>query len=239
MKVTKNVYMLSGSAFSAVDNNAALGEVYGICTSKGIVLVDCGRAGSGLKILKRTLSDFDIELPITHCIVTHAHHDHCGNARQLQIEGTVIIVGKEDENYCISGGSRGLNSPYEDEQVFPSFVPDILIEKDQEIGINGILFEFIKIPGHTPGSMAVRVIVDGKTLMFTGDTIQPDGMFLSSVNFGWTGDPLFDRTKLMKSLLKLMKYETDIILPGHGRICLCNGTSLLKHAAKKAYTSLR
>lgn len=239
MKITKNVYMLSGSAFSAVNDDAMMGEVYGVYTTQGIILIDCGKTKSGLKMLKETLFYFDVDAPITHCIITHAHHDHCGNSKQLQTEGTVIIVGKEDEYYCINGGVGELNSPFKNEQRFPAFIPDILIEKDQVLEINGVYFEFIKVPGHTPGSMAILTQVDERVIMFTGDMLQPDGIFLNSVSLGWTGDPRYDKDTLVKSIIKLMKYKADIILPGHGRICLRNGTSLLEYAAQVAYTSKR
>ena len=239
MKITRSVFMLSGSAYSAVNNSDMMGEVYGIYTSQGIVLIDCGKERSGLDTLRETLTHFNVDVPITHCILTPAHHDHCGNAKQLQMEGAVIIVGKEDESYCIRGGVWGLNSPFENEQGYRPFTPDVLIERDQIVEINGLPFEFIKVPGHTPGSMAVRIEIDEKTILFTGDMLQLDGIFLNSVNFGWMGDPLFNRDELVKSMIKLMKYTADIILPGHGRICLRNGTNLLLHAAKKAYTSMR
>jgi glyoxylase-like metal-dependent hydrolase (beta-lactamase superfamily II) len=130
-------------------------------------------------------------------------------------------------------------TPFDKEQSFPAFTPDIIIPEDSSKEINGIKFEFIMIPGHTPGSMAIRLKIDGKTMMFTGDSLQPDGIFLGTVSFGWQGDPAFSRQTITESMLKLMKYETDMILPGHGKICLRNGTNLLRHAAQNAFTTLR
>ncbi len=36
---------------------------------------------------------------ITYCILTHAHHDHCGSTKALQDLGVRINVGFEDERY--------------------------------------------------------------------------------------------------------------------------------------------
>ena len=239
MKVTNNIYVLSGGYYSATNNSETLGDVYGIRTPQGVILIDCGKPVTGLAMLKETLSYFDVDEPITHCIVTHAHHDHCGSAKELQDSGTLIIVGKEDVAYCINGGVWGEDSPFDKEQSYPAFTPDIMIAEDQTLKINGILFEFIKVPGHTLGSMAIRITLDGKIVLFTGDMLQPDGMYLDSVNFGWKGDPSYNRQMIVDSMMKLMRVETDMILPGHGKLCLRNGTSLLRHAAQIAFTSLR
>lgn len=239
MRVTNNIYILSGSYYSAVNNSATLGEVYGIRTPQGVILIDCGKPITGLVMLKETLSYFDVNEPITHCIITHAHIDHCGSAKELQDAGTIIIVGQEDAAYCTNGGVWGLNTPFDKEQAYPAFTPNIMITGDQTFEINGILFEFIKVPGHTLGSIAIRITLDGKTVLFTGDILQPDGMYLNSINFGWKGDPSYNRQMTVDSMMKLMQFETDMILPGHGKLCLRNGTSLLRHAAQIAFTSLR
>ena len=239
MKITNNIYVLSGSYFSAVNNAATLGDVYGIRTPQGVILIDCGNPVTGLAMLKETLFYFNVNEPITHCIVTHAHHDHCGSAKELQEAGTIIIVGQEDASYCTNGGVWGLSTPFDKEQAYPAFSPDIIISEDQTLEINGISFEFIKVPGHTPGSIAIRVTMDDKKVLFTGDILQPDGIYLNSVNFGWKGDPFFNRQATVDSMMKLMQFETDMVLPGHGRLCLRNGTALLRHAAQIAFTTLR
>jgi len=239
MKIINNLYLLSGSCFPAADSMDTLGDVYGIRSSSGIVLVDCGRAVTGLAMIKETLAYFNVKEPITHVIITHAHHDHCGAAKELQEEGAVIIVGHEDAAYCENGGVWGMYSPYDAEQAYPAFTPDITVAEDQTLLLNDISFEFIKIPGHTPGSIAVRVEIDNKIALFTGDALQPDGLFLESITFGWQGDPGFDKKAIVNSMMKLMKYETDMILPGHGKICLRNGTKILRHAAQLAFSTMR
>jgi len=239
MRITNNIYVLSGSYFSAVEDSAALGDVYGIRTPDGIVLIDCGEPVTGPAILNETLAYFDVYEPITHLIVTHAHHDHCGGARQLQEDGVIVVVGEEDAAYCVNGGVWGFYSPFDKEQSYPAFQPDVAISGDQVREINGLPFEFIKIPGHTPGSMAIRVALDDKTAMFTGDALQPDGMYLNNITFGWQGDPYFNRQAVVSSMMKLMDYETDLVLPGHGKVCVRNGSKLLRRAAQEAFTTMR
>jgi glyoxylase-like metal-dependent hydrolase (beta-lactamase superfamily II) len=239
MRITNNIYNLSGSCFSVVNNYDTLGEVYGIKTQQGIILIDCGKPRTGLAMLKETLLYFDVNEQITHLIVTHAHHDHCGNAKELQEAGAKVIVGAGDVNYCKNGGFWGMGNPFEKEQAYPAFEPDIIIDNDSKMKLNNVEFEFILIPGHSPGSMAIRIKLDGKIILFTGDTLEPGGTYLENYLFGWPGDPLFDKKKTVESLLKLTKYEADMILPGHGKICLKNGSELLRCAAQSAFITLR
>jgi len=239
MRVTNNIYVLSGSYFSAVGNIATLGDVYGIRTDAGVILIDSGAPKTGPEMLRETLSYFEVKEPITHLLITHAHWDHSGGAAELQAAGAKVAVAREDVHYCTNGGVKGMRSPFDNEQLFPAFTPDIIIEGDQVLTLNGLDFEFIKIPGHTPGSMAIRVKADGKTVMFTGDALQPDGTFLNSVSMGWEGDPEFSRAAIVDSMMKLMDYETDMILPGHGRVCLRNGTAVIRQAAQTAFLNMR
>ena len=231
MIISNNLFYLSGSCFSSGNDKGMLGEVYGINTSQGLILIDCGEAITGPAMIRDTLKKFNINTPITHIILTHGHHDHCGGAKELQQEGAKIIVGAGDVIYCKQGGPKG--TPDDIEQSFPAFVPDVEIFKDQDMVINGIVFEFIMIPGHTNGGMAIRVKVDGKFILFTGDTLEADGTFLNKFLFGWEGDPNFNKEKIVNSIMKLTKYEADIVLSGHGKICLVNGTKLIRQAAKE------
>ena len=149
----------------------------------------------------------------------------------MQDLGSKIIVGAGDADYCKKGGPKG--TPDDIEQSFPAFIPDVEISEEQEMIINGIMFEFIMIPGHTNGGMAIRVNVDGKFILFTGDTLEADGTFLNKFLFGWEGDPAFNKEKIVNSIMKLTKYEADIVLSGHGKICLMNGTKLIRQSAKE------
>ena len=106
------------------------------------------------------------------------------------------------------------------------------------MSINCIVFEFIMMPGHTNGGMAIRVNVDGKFILFTGDTLEADGTFLNKFLFGWEGDPAFNKEAIVNSIMKLTKYKVDIVLSGHGKICLRNGTELINQAAKEVCSIL-
>ena len=239
MRVTDNVYVLSGSYYGAVGNRDTLGDVYGIRTTEGIILIDCGNPDTGIAMIRESLDYYRIADPITHLIITHAHHDHCGSARSIQEAGALVIAGAEDERQCVGGGLTDQKTPFEFSHAFPPFKPDIAIGDECEMNIGGISFRFYKTPGHTPGSMSVFVELDNKKILFTGDALQPAGGQLDSVSFGWQGDVGFSRKSVVSSMMKLMTVDVDVILPGHGKVCLRNGNDMIRFAAQTAYLTMR
>lgn len=252
MRITDNIYLLSGGNFAAVGDMSMLGEVYGIYTSKGMIIIDSGGPKTGPARIRETLADLKICKPITHVILTHGHWDHAGGAKELQEAGAKVIIGKEDAIYCKNGGIKGMYTPFgskkqmmgkysmfDVEQNFPAFIPDIIIEDDCMMNINGLCFEFVKVPGHSPGSMVISLQIDGKTSLFTGDFIQPDGVLFEDFVPWWNGDPNFNCADIVNSTMKLMDRKADLILPGHGKICLKNGAAILRHAAQMAFLTMR
>jgi glyoxylase-like metal-dependent hydrolase (beta-lactamase superfamily II) len=242
MRITDHVYLLSGDSYGAGDYGM-LGNVYGIRTTQGLILIDCGLPDTGLKMIRETLDYYEIEDTITHVLITHSHVDHCGNAKTLQDCGASIIAGEGDINHLCKPGGVNLfrDIRYEEGSYhfFPAFTPDIAISKDNKMEINGLTFRFILIPGHTPGSIAVWLDIDGKSMLFTGDSVNPLGIRIQEVDIGWYGDPRFDKKSLVESLMKLIPLDPDMILGGHGAVCLRDGNHVLRRAAKRAYFELR
>ncbi len=239
MRVTDHIYVLSGSYYGAVGDQGVLGDVYGIRTEEGMILIDCGYPETGFAMINETLDYYGIKDPVTHLLITHGHHDHCGSAKAFQDLGASVIVGAEDGFQCVNGGSGGLETPFRVRHLFPAFVPDVIIENDQAMTINGLTFSFYKTPGHTPGSMAIAVEVDRKKALFTGDAVQPRGGQLDEVGLGWQGDLGFSRADIVKSMMKLVELDVDMILPGHGKVCLKNGNAVLQLAAETAFLTMR
>jgi len=242
MRVTNNIYVLSGSYYGAIGDGGMAGEVYGIHTPEGMILIDSGMAKAGLAQIQETMAYYGIKEKISHVIITHSHLDHTGSAKAIQEMGAKIIVGAEDAYMCTNGGyqSHNVNSPFNDTFTFDAFTPDLLIDQDCTLEINGLQLTFIKTPGHTPGSMVIQVKMDGKTALFTGDVLEPEDSSFSDICLGWQGDVGFDRAAVVESMMKLFNnYQADIILPGHGKLCLKNGTKLLRQAAKIAMLTMR
>jgi len=239
MRVTNSVYVLSGSYYGAVGNRDVLGDVYGVLTEKGLILIDCGIPGAGSAMIRETLDYYGIEAPVTHVLITHAHFDHVGSAKEFQEAGAMIVVGRGDVKHCVEGGFGEQPTPFRLSHAFPAFEPDIVIDEDCVIDLNGLSFHFYTTPGHTAGCICIAVELDGKKVLFSGDAVQPSGGQIDAVGLGWQGDTNFSRKDIVESMLKLMELDVDMVLPGHGKVCLRNGSALLRLAAETAFLTLR
>jgi glyoxylase-like metal-dependent hydrolase (beta-lactamase superfamily II) len=229
--------VLSGSYYAALEPGL-LGEIYGIQTDEGLIIIDAGLPDSGLAQIRETCAYYGLGEKIAYLIITHVHNDHAGNARAIQDMGAKVIVGAGDLASCLNGGFK--DTPFDVEQVFPAFIPDITIDKDTELDLCGVKARFFTIPGHSNGSIALQFELDERVFLCTGDALQPAGNgVIEEVSFGWQGDVNFSRANIVKSMMKLAKLNADVILPGHGKICLKNGTALLQLAARQAFMTMR
>ena len=146
-------------------------------------------------------------------ILTHGHYDHFVSIEEVQKNFNVpVYISREDlpklTNLNLSCGFFfGITS-------LPK-INNILI-LPQELKLGTLEFKIINTPGHTNGSVCLKI----EDALFTGDTLEADGTFLNKFLFGWEGDPAFNKEKIVNSIMKLSKYETDIVLSGHGKICL-------------------
>jgi len=244
MRITDHVYVLSGSYYSAGGTANIFGDVYGITAPDGFILIDSGFSKDALGMIAKNLSYYGLPAIPDYLVLTHAHFDHCGNARAFRDAGAKVVVGAEDAYQCVNGGSQRLAtpSPFDDQHIFPAFEPDITIADDCGMEFCGLPMRFIKIPGHTPGSIAAMIEIDGKKILFTGDALNPSGdIVFDSVSLGWQGDILFSRDAVVNSMMHLWKTapDTDVILPGHGKMCMANGGVMIRLAAQTAFMTMR
>jgi len=129
---------------------------------------------------------------------THGHFDHVWSNAELQRElGVKLYTPKEDKNFLqASSWVKDL----------PPSTPDILVEPNQELNIDGIKVKFRHFPGHTPGSSTIEI----DDAMFSGD-------FIFEKSIGRTDFPYSNPEDMKKSLEKFMQLDFDkTIYPGHG-----------------------
>jgi len=84
--------------------------------------------------------------------------------------------------------------------------PDITFSEYYDVGGTRI----IHTPGHSPGSSSL--FFRGGRIMFTGDHITADRGKPVAEDFSWT----FDYELQLKSARKLLEYDFEYILAGHG-----------------------
>ena len=136
-------------------------------------------------------------LKVLKIFLTHGHFDHTGAAEAVAEEtGAEIWINEKDIN----------RDPESDDYFTYSAPENVRFFSDgDKIDVGNMTFEVIETPGHTEGSVTLRI----GDVLFTGDTLFRGGC--GRVDF-----PGGDMVKLMASLKKLAELEGDYeVYPGH------------------------
>ena len=129
-------------------------------------------------------------------VITHPHPDHIGGAKVIK-EAT---------------GAKLAVHPLAADAVSRALAPmtvDRLIEDGDVIQVGKLRLETIHTPGHSPGHVCFYLREGG--ILFSGDHIL--GMGTSVVQ-----PPDGDMAQYVDSLRKLLKYDAQMICPGHGPV---------------------
>ncbi|ASJ09474.1 hydrolase [Thermococcus siculi] len=146
---------------------------------------------------------------------THEHFDHVGGNAVLKgwLEKRgihVLFAAHEVTAEALENGNDYVILAYSYGREFEPQEVDIRLGDGDRLKIGSLKLELIHTPGHTAGSSCLY-LDDGKhRLMFTGDTV-----FKGTV--GRTDLPTGNGWQLQESLEKLLEFEVDFGLPGHGR----------------------
>lgn len=162
--------------------------------------------GGDADVLLGALDHFGLTL--SRIWLTHGHLDHAGAAAELRDRTGVAVEGphREDqfwldliEDSARRYGVSGLRN----------VTPDRYFEDGETLSFEGVAFEVVHTPGHTPG----HVVIYNKSLKlaFVGDVL-----FAGSI--GRTDFPRGDHAQLIASITgKLWPLGEDIgFIPGHG-----------------------
>lgn len=144
-------------------------------------------------------------LRLKYIIATHGHFDHVLGINALRTwTGAKSCINSKDLNIMKYLLSRGLFVVNKEEIEMPIF--DFFVDESTRFNIGNSSFSVIETPGHSPGGICIH----GNGLLFSGDTL-----FFRSV--GRTDIAEGNEILLQKSLIKLMKLDSEIIVyPGHG-----------------------
>jgi len=181
------------------------------------VLVDAPPAPAAILDLLR-----EHGLRLVALITTHGHIDHVGGistvVRGVETEdgGPIPVHIHDDDRHMLAdpvgtGGDFGRYLELEGLDLTP---PELIegLDDGQVVRGAGLAFTALHTPGHTRGSVCLRLDVDGETpLLFSGDHL-----FAGSI--GRTDLPGGNYESLVTSMLEKVIPLDDgtAVLPGHG-----------------------
>ncbi len=166
-------------------------NVYLVVGREG-ALIDAGygdevSAGSRLNYVKGMA-----ELRLAYILLTHAHPDHIGGADRIKQEtGAEVVIHR-------------LDAPQAE---LATVSADRTVEDGDTLSLDGMSLEVIHTPGHSPGHVCFLFKEEG--ILFSGDHVL--GMGTTAMR-----PPEGDMARYIDSLRKLLSYDIEMILPGHG-----------------------
>jgi hydroxyacylglutathione hydrolase len=183
-------------------------DVYLVLTPEP-VLIECG-SPLGWNQLMGSLQSLNIPPDnISWVIGTHGHYDHIENIAHFQQDYPQVqfALHAADAQFVVNDDRvfSCAKTLYQNHASAPKKVDRLLLDGDT-IVVGNITFEIIHTPGHTPGSIVIRTVIDGTKIGFCGDAI---GGLYSSLNRSNAID-------FENSFRRLLDYRFDLLIMGNG-----------------------
>jgi len=199
-EVCKNLYVVGSSEIS----DARDCTVYLIDLGE-LILIDAGAGPSASHLVKNIEKVGKDPRRLSTVILTHCHIDHSGGARFFQKHFNAKLVIHEHDAKAVEKGdltmtaARWYNLSFE-----PTPVDVRLSEEEQRLFFGSHALVCLHTPGHTPGSIAIYIDLDGQRILFGQDIHGPFHPDFGSDLDAW-------RT----SMQKLLNLKADILCEGH------------------------
>ena len=205
IEIPPNTVMIQGMGW---DSN-----VYLFRDEREALIVDSG-TGTNWHVYAGLLRDYLTGVRRVVLFNTHEHFDHVGGDAAmmgwLEKEGVeVLLAAHEATARAIERGDDGVILSYYYGRRFEPLRVDVKLKDGDRLRVGSIDLLLIHTPGHTAGSSCLYLDGEAK-IMFTGDTV-----FRGAA--GRTDLPTGSEEELKESLSKLLEFDVDFGLPGHGR----------------------
>ena len=221
MRLLKDLYQVAGCMYGVHEN------IYAIRTEEGIVLIDTGLHRETYYVIRRNLSYWGLDQQRIHkVLLTHCHYEHSGNCYRFEAEKADIYIHAAESEAIRKGSDRIAEYRFFGCEPYQPVQTCISVNDGEHIKAGEYDFEVLHTPGHSAGSGIYKLHMEDKTVLFTGDTVLADKLCREGM-VGWTGGTDYEEHQYMDSLKRLADMEADVVLPGHGEVCMKDGGRLL------------
>lgn len=173
------------------------------------ILVDTGPIGARA-LLRQRLADRGLACDdVTDVVVTHLHHDHSINWPMFA--AARIHVARRELEWALALPPGVEPAPEFYAEALAARTNTAWLEDADEVA-PGIRTEVV--PGHTPGSMIVRVATDDGEVIFAGDAAKNRAELLS-LRAAATMDGEASRRSLELILRRWRDDPRTVVVPGH------------------------
>jgi glyoxylase-like metal-dependent hydrolase (beta-lactamase superfamily II) len=169
------------------------------------VLVDPGHSRHLENLFAQMEADKVSPEQIDLLLITHAHPDHFEGVEAFLRKPVRIAMAREEERYFSESGRLLFGAASQD---LPGYRIDFYL-REGNLSLGKDVFEVLLTPGHSPGSLCLYW--PERKVLFTGDVIFKAGIGRTDFLEG-------NSASLKRSIERLSRLETDLLLPGHGEI---------------------
>ena len=206
-------YVEGVSALGSSGNQNFISNAAFVVTPAGVVVIDALGSPALAKRLVAEIAKITPQ-PITHVIVTHYHADHIYGLQTFKALGARLVAHRAALAYLNSETAR-LRLQVSREELAPWVdanthltVADEWLEGPKVLTVGGVRFDINPVgPAHTPEDLVVYL--PSEKVLFAGDLV-----FRSRVPYVGQADS----RHWITALDSLLKFDTQVIVPGHGAL---------------------
>lgn len=217
MQLTDRIHLIGSGRHGFGLTHPSDCHVYLVDGGTEAAIIDAG-AGLGRDAVLARLDGSGISRErVRHLFLTHAHADHAGGAAGLRAAlrltvhaspevATIVRAGDEAAASVSVGKAQGSYAP---DYVYEATAVESELRDSQRVTVGDLEVEVVATPGHATGHTAYLVHGNGRTDLFTGDTLLFGGVIV--LQDTWDCDV---RTHVA-SLRRLATHPHDGFFPGH------------------------